>query len=1025
MKRIKNVIGLLLAVSLVGCNSFNNNSISPSIPSASFGGDSNHDYTSSYSGSDENSGNNSGNDSNQEAVFTVTLNLNGGTIDGDSSPRNYQYGKGEEVNNLPTPKYGNGDYVFVGWFTKSGEKVDDSFKITENMDLYAHWAKSNVVINLDPNGGKVDLTSKEVKYGKVFSLPVAQKEGYVFRGWYDGERRVTNERGLSLSPYNLVSDNPSLKARYIKENITLSFYYGNQLVKTKGYSLNDDFNSMITENFDSQEILWGWYSDDSYTKFVDSVDDLLINGDNTKVYAKKAENISISDGVLKNFDPNYSEKKLNLNHLFYKGQRITSIDTGSFENNSKIEDIVLPNSLKYIESNAFSGCLSLLRINIPSSVIYIGENIFSSEVDVACELEKEPSTWTSGWANGGNVIWGTKSLGEYDNFKYFIDNDNNLSVYRYDGYHGSEKYSEDSIELTIPETIYGFEVKGIGHRNQELTFISVDDYKGNHISKISLPDSITYIGAYAFSNSHYDGCFGYLSEINIPSSCEYIYDEAFIGCESLTSIKFPKSLKYIGYHAFAGTNIKELFLPKTIKEIHGIFDYDGWDEALVHTIFTDAPSLPEEWMVTPTYFNSTDIFGTENGFKFYQKLDGTISIYKYERTDTHDLEIPETIKGLPVSVIEENTFSNHPELFSIKLPKTIRVLNGSENLSLFLTVFAPSSIDELTVNSTFGGRLLCEPKSKPDKWKINDKFSPIWNCNGKTGTYGDYDFAYHNDGSITLIRYTGKEANITIPTHLNNMQVKGVGSTLLNYDNKNPNETIITIKVPKEIKEVGYGALSGRNATIFFESDKKDVNYDAEYIIPTYYGVNPTDPGIYNGFRYYKNDKGTISIYGYDKENKDTEFVIPEKINGLNVTEICDGFFGDGGLNFKAYTDPIYIYKTEAYNWKEKCVEYNEYSDFSSILGNWDATSIVLPKTIERIGNHAFAFFIHLKTIVIPKSVTSIGSYVFYSESSYGSGRSNLNIYCESKSLPENWDANWSYREGRQPNVEWEYGQNQ
>lgn len=996
MKRIKNIIGLLLAVSLVGCNRFNNNSVSPNVPSASFGGESNHDYTSSYSGSDENSGNSSGNDSNQEVVFTVTLNLNGGTIDGDSSPRYYQYGKGEEVNNLPTPKYGNGDYVFVGWFTKSGEKVDDSFKITENMDLYAHWAKSNVVINLDPNGGKVDLTSKEVKYGKVFSLPVAQKEGYVFRGWYDGERRITNERGLSLLPYDLVSDNPSLKARYIKENITLSFYYGNQLVKTKGYSLNDDFNSMITENFDSQEILWGWYSDDSYTKFVDSVDDLLINGDNTKVYAKKAENISISDGVLKNFDPNYSEKKLNLNHLFYKGQRITSIDTGSFENNSKIQDIVLPNSLKYIEANAFSGCLSLLQINIPSSVIYIGENIFSSEVDVACELEKEPSTWTSGWKNGGNIIWGAKSLGEYNNFKYFIDNDNNLSVYRYDGYHGSEKNSEDSIELTIPETIYGFEVKGIGHRNQELTFISMDDYKENHISKISLPDSITYIGAYAFGS--YSG--NYLSEINIPSSCEYIYRNAFQDCKSLTSIKFPISLKYIGEAAFWGTNIKELFLPKAIKEIY--YAFNGT------TIFTDAPSLPKGWEVWhPIYFNSTDIFGSENGFKFYQKLDGTISIYKYERTDTHDLEIPETIKGLPVSVIEENTFSNHSELFSIKLPKTIRVLNGSENLSPFLTVFAPSSIDELTVNSTFGGRLLCEPKSKPDKWKINeDKFSPIWNCNGKTGTYGDYDFAYHNDGSITLIRYSGKEANITIPTHLNNMSVKGVGSTFLNNDNKNPNETIITIKVPKEIKEVGYGALSGRNATIFFESDKKDVNYDAEYIIPTYYGVNPTDPGIYNGFRYYKNDKGTISIYGYDKENEDAEFVIPEKINGLNVTEICDGFFGDGGLDNRY-----------SYNWKKKYFEANNY-------GDRHATSIVLPKTIERIGDHAFAFFRNLTTIVIPKSVTSIGSYVFYSEDYYYNYK-NLNIYCESKSLPENWDANWSYRDYDQPNVEWGYEQNQ
>ena len=58
------------------------------------------------------------------------------------------------------------------------------------------------------------------------------------------------------------------------------------------------------------------------------------------------------------------------------GVPVIGIQAGAFENNEKLTEIVLPDTLRTVEARAFSGCTSLKEIVFPSSMEYIGDEAF-------------------------------------------------------------------------------------------------------------------------------------------------------------------------------------------------------------------------------------------------------------------------------------------------------------------------------------------------------------------------------------------------------------------------------------------------------------------------------------------------------------------------------------------------------------------------------------------------------------------------------------------------------------------------
>lgn len=73
------------------------------------------------------------------------------------------------------------------------------------------------------------------------------------------------------------------------------------------------------------------------------------------------------------------------------------------------------------------------------------------------------------------------------------------------------------------------------------------------LTSVVIPDSVTYIGDYAFVSND-------LTSVNIPDSVTRIGDNAFSN-NKLTSIDIPDSVKYIGDYAFSRNELKSVKIP--------------------------------------------------------------------------------------------------------------------------------------------------------------------------------------------------------------------------------------------------------------------------------------------------------------------------------------------------------------------------------------------------------------------------------------------------------------------------------
>ena len=209
---------------------------------------------------------------------------------------------------------------------------------------------------------------------------------------------------------------------------------------------------------------------------------------------------------------------------------MTEIPNYYFEN-SKITELIIPNSVTSIGELAFSNCPSLTSVTIGDSVTEIGDYAFyncNSLISVTI-----PNSVTS---IGREAFYGCTSL---------------TSVTIPDGVTSIGELAffncESLTSITIPDS-----VTEIGWR----AF-----YGCTSLTSITIPDSVTSIAYGAFYH-----CTS-LTSITIPDSVTSIEAFAFCDCSSLASIKIPDSVTSIGDDAFLYCrSLKEIILPNRFKE---------------------------------------------------------------------------------------------------------------------------------------------------------------------------------------------------------------------------------------------------------------------------------------------------------------------------------------------------------------------------------------------------------------------------------------------------------------------------
>lgn len=294
------------------------------------------------------------------------------------------------------------------------------------------------------------------------------------------------------------------------------------------------------------------------------------------------------------------------------GERVIRIGEGVFKG-STASSIILPDTVEYIEDNAFENTKNLRTFTFPSGLRYIWNEAFKGSGLESVTLPESIEGY------GKSAFENCQKLKEVSFPKKVSCTDNEDSFK--DMFSGCTSLSK----VTFPENI---------------KYISAGMfYNCYSLRNIAIPDKVEGIAYRAFAlfltkkeEASLNDDYG-LSSIEIPASVEYI-EGAFFGQKNLSEVKLNEGLEIIYDGAFSGCPIKEIEFPNSIKGV------DGFANTLLESVM-----IPD----------GTEYIGS---FKNCKRL--------------KEVKIPNSVVELP-----RDAFAGCTSLKSVVLPESVESLWGT------------------------------------------------------------------------------------------------------------------------------------------------------------------------------------------------------------------------------------------------------------------------------------------------------------------------------------------------------------
>ena len=438
-------------------------------------------------------------------------------------------------------------------------------------------------------------------------------------------------------------------------------------------------------------------------------------------------------------------------------------------------------------------------------------------------------------------------------------------------------------DVVIPKTINDVTVKHIGDEsfaNCGKGRIILSSYKGYHnnvsimpfnndknivmdtiessdcnLISVVIPDSVTSIGAYAFSSNN-------LTSVVIPNSVTTIGDRAFQN-NNLTSVVIPDSVTTIGYRAFESNNLTSVVIPNNVTTIE---NYAFSSNNLTSVVIPDS--------VTSIGNNAFD----SNNLTSVVIPDSVTIIgeYAFAYNTLTSVVIPDS-----VTTIGNNAFDSN-NLTSVVIPDSVTSIGNnafySNNLTSVVIPDSVTSIGEYAFESnnltsvTIGNSVT----TIGDRAFQNNTLTSVTIGNSVT-TIGEYAF------------YSNNLTSVVIPD-----SVKTIGNNAFSSNN------LTSVVIPDSVKTIGNNAFGYNNLSSVYIGANSNLTETTGIGNYAFSSSNKTSTS--NG-RTYVNNPNLTTIYNNSGKKFKWYYVTQGRYNST-----------ENAYNFITGTVPSYTSGSTTYN---------------------------------------------------------------------------------------------------------------
>ena len=853
-------------------------------------------------------------------------------------------------------------HYFAGWDKEFDEVLED-------LGIVPYFFYEFYTAYLNENGGS-EVGNYGTDYGIPVDLPVPERPGYVFLGWY----------------YGLEAQSPKFEnGTVLTSDVTLYAHWQ----KTNSINVKTEEEFLEALNNEAYEAIY-FDNDIEVYDTINLTRSVEIYGNGYNLLSKNLNKLfriksDFSLGTTPNMYPNggkllISDLDIVVDHgieYLYSDVIFDFFEVDNFKLHLDKVDIIgnVNNGIKLEMCDGFeirylNGNIDVLQkaLAIYSSMqfdLFI-DNAFLTAINPiyiwsigssALRIEDTEIVSKLHVAENAGITVGTGSENYYSIKRTKFSTFNNVtdSFAMYISASDPQSINLESVEIqsfgNSFDKVFKDDLLNTQMIASDVTLIieGVDDipdqaFQNKHVfSHIVLTEGLETIGHLAFaSNSK-------LQSINIPQGVEWIGDMAFSSCFNLYSVIIPNSVTYLGSEVFSGSS------PDQFIYIEEGYNKTGWES---------------NW-------NGGD--GTsESNIQGYEIIDGVtyvilndndVKVIDYINYGVKDIDIPETIEfgegNYTVKEIGNYAFYYNYTLTSVEIPQTVTYIGKGAfklNLELRNVDFIGQSQLRVIGEAGFSG---C---SKLESIYLPDSLEQISN----------QAFAYNY--KLEVVDF-GENPQMTVIYQ----------STFFS------NENLRSITIPDSVIEIRNSAfynclrlseinLSESSQLVSIGPSAFTQNYSLEYFYLPASVTTISDNAFLSCFSLssFEIDESsqleTLGIWVFGNNLSLEAINLPDSVTsiGSSAFQNCDS------LEYFLVPLGLTIISTGLFKDCEnlEVVEFKENSQVTEIdtmafSGCKKLFATNLPDTLITIGYKSFFGNINLEVIYIPDSVTTIEAYAF------------------------------------------------